>query len=362
MLLFVSYKSYPLASYLKHPVFFKIVIMKLYAAIFLTIALFLSCFQGSSYVFAEAETIKEKAVIKAAKHGHFIRIVISAVEPYIQKASVVMTPQNTIKINFPASINAEIYQKGAISSEPLEIIKGVKIRQQDMVYIVSVEKLEDIEVSKLTSPPRLVIDAYNAKKQSDGEKPKDTAFVPVAGDAIAFDVFMLDAGHGGYDTGIKGKDFIEKDFTLSFARDMAAALAKKGKRVHMSRKSDLTLSLKDRIRFSAQKSGDIFISIHVSSRNSFATYTTPKSDQFKTVAIAKAIRENIKKDVNADIRHENFALPLLADRSMPAILIELPNPDEFKYDKKRRDLIINSILKGISTAGGSEAPAESQVY
>jgi N-acetylmuramoyl-L-alanine amidase len=348
--------------------------MRLYTAIFLTIVLFFYCLHGSSYVFAQPETAKEKAVIRAARHGHFIRIVISAVEPYIQKASVVMTPQNNIKIDFPASINAEIYQKGAISSEPSEIIKGVKIRQQSNSYTVSVEKLEDIEVSKLSSPPRLVIDAYSAKKQTDGEQPKDTAFSPIAGDAIAFDVFVLDAGHGGYDSGIKGKDFIEKDFALSFTKDMAAALAKKGKRVHMSRKGDLTLSLKDRVKFSAQKNGDIFISIHVSSHNSFATYTAPKKDakqnaeyaaetsaQLKAFTIAKAIREQIKKDTNANVMHYSFALPLLANQRIPAIVIELPNPDEFKYDKKTKDLLINSILKGISTAGGSETPAGSQV-
>jgi N-acetylmuramoyl-L-alanine amidase len=74
---------------------------------------------------------------------------------------------------------------------------------------------------------------------------------------------VVDAGHGGKDTGAIGpRGAREKDLTLSIARKLAARLKQLGFEVLLTRKSDVFVPLDERTRIANEARADLFVSIH----------------------------------------------------------------------------------------------------
>jgi N-acetylmuramoyl-L-alanine amidase len=79
-------------------------------------------------------------------------------------------------------------------------------------------------------------------------------------------VIVIDPGHGGVDPGALSAGVREKDVVLAVARQLRAALDETGRyEVHMTRNSDVFISLDRRVQFSQEKSAGLFISIHADS-------------------------------------------------------------------------------------------------
>jgi N-acetylmuramoyl-L-alanine amidase len=78
---------------------------------------------------------------------------------------------------------------------------------------------------------------------------------------------VIDAGHGGSDTGTVGKmGTREKDITLDIAARLQANLAENGfSQVQMTREDDSAVTLQDRVTFAREANADLFVSIHVNS-------------------------------------------------------------------------------------------------
>ena len=89
---------------------------------------------------------------------------------------------------------------------------------------------------------------------------------PLPPSALALGVrrVVLDAGHGGAQTGTASKSgLLEKDITLDLAERAQRLLVARGFEVVLTRTDDATLSLKDRATTANQQRGDIFVSIHL---------------------------------------------------------------------------------------------------
>jgi N-acetylmuramoyl-L-alanine amidase len=306
-----------------------------------------------------AQTGKEHAAtIKIGRHPNFMRIVFSNIpEEHIQNASVILTGNNIIKVDFQSPVAFKTPEKGILKSEAsLEIASGVRIDVKGSSCSIAVENLDDINVSKLSTPTRLVIDAYVSKQVKEERSLIDTQ---IEGSSIPMETFMIDPGHGGYDSGIRGKNFVEKDFVMSFAKEFANILNKMGKKVFLTRKGDHVLSIKDRIKAVNQKSPEIFISFHLSSRNEFVIYSAPQGEVnaladggdtgrlVKNIAISKTVAQNFKNEFKLNVKHENLPISVITRVNAPAILIELPNPEGFRYDRNTKNRLMNAILNGI---------------
>jgi N-acetylmuramoyl-L-alanine amidase len=105
---------------------------------------------------------------------------------------------------------------------------------------------------------------------------------------------MIDAGHGGADSGTRGKmGTIEKDMTLDIAKRLKAHLIKRDlHHVLMTREDDSFVALDKRVAFAREKKADLFISIHFNSlpqrnTNIIETYYFGPSDDRKTVRLAE---------------------------------------------------------------------------
>ncbi|MGB1448328.1 MAG: N-acetylmuramoyl-L-alanine amidase family protein [Flavobacteriaceae bacterium] len=85
-------------------------------------------------------------------------------------------------------------------------------------------------------------------------------------------VVVLDAGHGGKDTGNRGNGYFEKHIALNITKSIGAQLSKKkGIKVIYTRKDDRFIQLNNRAKIANQADADLFVSIHCDA------FTSPKA-------------------------------------------------------------------------------------
>ena len=73
---------------------------------------------------------------------------------------------------------------------------------------------------------------------------------------------VIDAGHGGHDSGAVAGGKQEKDLVLQITKRVQKEFKRKGYRVYLTRSNDRFLKLGQRTRIADQKDAKVFISIH----------------------------------------------------------------------------------------------------
>jgi N-acetylmuramoyl-L-alanine amidase len=110
------------------------------------------------------------------------------------------------------------------------------------------------------------------------------ATTAAAAPATPLRIVMLDPGHGGSNPGARGAvpGLSEKALTLAVASQVAAKLRDKGVDVRLTRTTDRTLTLRQRVAAAEAAGADLFISIHANAsptrtQRGYETYVlTPK--------------------------------------------------------------------------------------
>lgn len=80
-----------------------------------------------------------------------------------------------------------------------------------------------------------------------------------------YELIVVDAGHGGHDSGAIGGGKKEKDLVLQIAKRLEKRLKKRGHPVYMTRRRDHFLKLSQRTKIADKKKAVLFISIHANS-------------------------------------------------------------------------------------------------
>lgn len=137
---------------------------------------------------------------------------------------------------------------------------------------------------------------------------------------------VIDAGHGGYDSGAIADTFYEKEVTLKTAEMLADRLRQAGANVIMTRTSDEFVGLNDRAYISNSSNADAFISIHYDStegRNTVSGTTTYYyHDEEK--ALAEIVNQHLAQYgslPNNGVRVGDYLV--LRENHQPGILLEL---------------------------------------
>lgn len=91
------------------------------------------------------------------------------------------------------------------------------------------------------------------------------------GSSEIFNTVVLDAGHGGHDSGSKGVYGYEKNYALAMVLVVREALIKRGFKVILTRSNDTFLTLQSRVALANKTPNSIFISIHFNSGGSAAS-------------------------------------------------------------------------------------------
>jgi N-acetylmuramoyl-L-alanine amidase len=116
-------------------------------------------------------------------------------------------------------------------------------------------------VAALTEPEDAPAQAAKAREIRSGALGSGTSLAAQLG--LKTRKVVVDAGHGGKDTGAIGPRGVrEKDLTLAIARKVAARLKALGFQVILTRKSDVFVSLDERTRIANESRADLFVSIH----------------------------------------------------------------------------------------------------
>jgi N-acetylmuramoyl-L-alanine amidase len=140
-------------------------------------------------------------------------------------------------------------------------------------------------------------------------------------------IIVLDAGHGGKDSGAVGFGLKEKDLTLKIVKKIGKLLGDyDGVKVLYTRTDDRFLELSDRAAIANKAEADFFCSVHINATPSgtgFETYIYNESSS-KSVAYQNVIHPEIFKQLgkvkDRGKKRANYAV--LRHSDMPAILTE----------------------------------------
>ena len=170
-----------------------------------------------------------------------------------------------------------------------------------------------------------------------------------------FDTVVLDAGHGGHDSGARSMcGMPEKKLTLDTTRRTARILRSSGLRVLETRTTDCFVPLDQRVASSNRLKNVIFVSLHFnwtkSSKPSGVEtfYYGPRSSR-----LAANLQREILKVYGAKNRGIKWrGLYVLRNNKRPAVLCELgfvSNPSENRklQNATTRQRLAESIAKGI---------------
>ena len=209
-----------------------------------------------------------------------------------------------------------------------------------------------IDPTALTEPrktyTKLPYAADQAKPHPAGKRPEEITVV-------------IDAGHGGRDTGAMSPHALpEKDANLRLSKAVRDELVKRGYKVVMTREDDTFIELYDRPKVAHGANADLFVSIH---HNAPGYAANPFAIRSQSVYAWNALGEALARAINvrmsaADpslrndgVLHANFAVT--RNPEIPSCLIEAdfithPDGECAAWDAARRPTIAAAIADGIS--------------
>lgn len=122
---------------------------------------------------------------------------------------------------------------------------------------------------------------------------------------------VLDAGHGGHDSGNRGNGYYEKNIALNVVLALGKELeAQPDVEVIYTRKKDVFLELWERADIANNANADLFISVHCNSHSSQAkgteTFVLGIDGNAKNMAIAKKENSVILLEDNYEKRYAGF--------------------------------------------------------
>lgn len=181
-------------------------------------------------------------------------------------------------------------------------------------------------------------------------------------------IIVLDAGHGGTDSGAKNGKIVEKELNLLLVKKLEKELISRGATVYLTREEDNDLSartserkrsdLYNRAKYIKTIKPNMYISIHLNATTSSSwkglqVFYNKNNEENKV--IAETITNNLKNNINniREVKEENKYY-MYKYIKYPGVLIEagfISNPDENyllrqeEYQNKLITLIADAIEK-----------------
>lgn len=139
---------------------------------------------------------------------------------------------------------------------------------------------------------------------------------------------ILDAGHGGFDSGAVYKGRKEKDDCLRLALEVGDRLVQNGLQVAYTRTTDVYRNANDRIHIANHSEGDLFVSLHRNASPYPNTYrgveTLIFNEDDSKVLYAENINQSLSKvgfcNLGVNLRKD---VAILKYTEMPALLVEV---------------------------------------
>lgn len=171
-------------------------------------------------------------------------------------------------------------------------------------------------------------------------------------------LIVIDAGHGGSDSGAVGDNSQEKVLALELAKQLKKKFESQGFKVYMTRETDKRVSLQERSIIANDLKATVFISLHMNSftnkdANGLEVLYNPNGDlNNKDLALSthKYLISSLKPKDRGIVERPN--LYVLRTTEMPSILVELGFVSNLQEEQKLldasyRDRAADAILKGV---------------
>jgi len=267
----------------------------------------------------------------------------------------------TVEINFPGLASFEPGPEWV----PNDWIKGLVLSQAGGRVTATLTLVRPTGFTVNPASNRVVVRWVRPKGQ-DGR--------------LAGKVIVVDAGHGGIDGGARSPDgrVLEKNLTLSVARQIARVLSAEGAAVVLTRSDDRRIPLKDRSLIANRSGALAFISIHFNS-NRIANSRSGTMTFFHKrdpvgMLLAECLHRPLVKAIGlsnlgtlSDTRIYSSGFAVLRYAEVPAVLLELGFINHAS-DRQRvtqtavQERIAQAVVTGLKTfigdAKNQEAPAK----
>jgi TonB-dependent SusC/RagA subfamily outer membrane receptor len=177
--------------------------------------------------------------------------------------------------------------------------------------------------------------------------------------------FIIDAGHGGEDLGVRTKDgFTEKSLALAIAKKIKELNTNPAFNIILSRETDILQPVREKVDFAVSQNPDAFISIHINGAptiqtNGIEVFLGTKNNSFQkeSMLLGSLINQEMAKVYQTldtlKKRSEKGIWVLDAPQiNYPAAMIEcgyLTNPTDraFISDPKNQEKIAKNILAAL---------------
>ncbi len=213
--------------------------------------------------------------------------------------------------------------------------------------------------------------------QSDDKKEVHILFIPSREAVPNNGIVVLDAGHGGGDTGARGTNTNEKDINLDITLKAGKILEKNGIKVHYTRTTDIKVELEDIATYANMMNAELFVSVHNNSAtnknaNGTETYFYAPIDN-SALYMQKDDRERIASLLMAELSKLNREyrgvkqknLSVLRNANMPSALVEIAfisNAEEEallrqeNFRQRAAQLIADAIISYMKGSSASQRP------
>lgn len=283
--------------------------------------------------------------------------VISRPQPAITGLTVTVPNERTTRLRVTMTDPLPVsYQ---VRRQPPQVtldFPGATMQAAPGLWPVSGPFVESAQLTPTENGVRLTL-AMRQLIQFEVRQCDDPATVDVVfkAERLADKRVVLDPGHGGHDTGARGRRLLEKDVNLDVALRAAARLVELGAQVRLTRDSDVFVDLHDRPALARTLGADLFVSIHCNAMPTPNTghgtetyYYTPQSMCLGQIMQAVLVEKLGRAD--RGLRSARFVV--IREATMPAVLVELMflNNDQEHALLERpevRQAAANAICEGL---------------
>ncbi|ABX40755.1 N-acetylmuramoyl-L-alanine amidase [Lachnoclostridium phytofermentans] len=148
-------------------------------------------------------------------------------------------------------------------------------------------------------------------------------------------IIVVDAGHGGYDSGTYSRDFVyhEKDMNLSMVLELKKLLDKEDIKVYYTRTTDRGLTLNQRVTLANDVEADLFLSFHCNANEERGVHGTEvlynekqndwtrmNSKSFATLCLEEVLNEIGLEDRGLVPRSKDVYI--VGEANVPVALVE----------------------------------------
>lgn len=295
-------------------------------------------------------------------YSNFSRLIIESSIPlttHIEKSSFFLTVR--IGPNVPFRV-----QRRAFKSRVIQSLAWSRGKDYYLLNIRIKNSHFSYDYFTLNDPAQLVIDiSLNDEKKSTEDKiSTGNEILRKEGQRKKFPsrslreikTLVIDPGHGGLETGAKGKfGMVEKDITLDIGFKLKAIIERNlAFRVVLTREQDVNVSLDNRTAIANNNRADLFVSVHTNSSyrkeasGSETFFLSLKATDEEARRLAYMENNSAELEEGIDQENEEEIRMILWDMAQASYLKQSSQLAE--YIQKELNLLLGTMNRGIKQA------------